>query len=670
MILRKKFKLFSVIFFLILAFFSSVSFASADVSIRATVPDLIAPSSPILIAPDDGSLLTDNTPSFRWFESTDNVALSHYALYLNDVLYYNNIPKTDTENSSYILDYDELNGSYSLTPKQGIADNSYTWRIDAVDYANLRSSSDTWDFRIDTLAPSFILKKIGDTDVNISAGDAGSVPGGSILIFTNDPTANEPTLIAIGEANSSVFLTVTIPDDPTQNFTGSIDGNGNYELKLGILPRDTDIRLDFIITDQAGHVSVLEGVYFRISLQYWPTSTPSPTPSSTSTVTPSVSLSTTLSPTRTPSISPTKKVSVEPSVSKSPTPTGIVPIIPPKEIIHEVSDELIETLPDSTASYIRNFLTSTLWKNLSLVFILLIILLFYLFSFLILISKFFSSFSTLLVKKILVLLFPSFFKAKKHLVFEYKDTLASPLVKVELLGEDGQLLDFAITNLDGNFDDFSSALPKQWKLRIKDANFYYPIGDERPKQLNFLQFYQNQLINEDYHGQAILIPTLRAAGQEKLPFFENLRIFILYLLDYPLWFLITCLLISLIFAMRYQSIYNTIALFIYIFILLYKFILLFRKKSKLTIEAKMQDGQQLSDNLILSFFGISDAQSYSMVMPFDFSKSKEIVIPFGEIELTAFAKRFALTFNNLIVDKQNITLSKNKEEISLQIKRI
>lgn len=669
----KKNNIFSFFFFLAALFFSVKSTVLAqNVSINAVVPDFVPPSAPILIEPSDGALLSDSTPSFKWYESTDNISMSHYVFYKDGSILFNNIPLVATDNSYYVLAYDALNGIYTLTPKNVLSDGAHTWKITAVDYANLSTSSDTWDFTIDTLVPSFVLKKIGDVDVSISAANVGSVPSDPIIIFGSDATANEPTLIAIGEANSSVKLTVTIPDDPLQTFTTSIDGNGNYSLKLGILPRDTDIRLDFIITDGASHVSVLEKVYIRIALQYWPTatltSTPTPSASATNSQSPSPSSTKTISPSFTTKPSTTLTITLTPTTTVA--PTGIIPIIPPREIIHEVGDELVEAMPESTASYIRTFLTSRLWQQLSLLFALLIIVIFYLTSFLILISKFASTLSWSLVKKIMVLLFPTFFKAQKNLVFEHRDTLASPLAKVILVGESDQVLDFSITNLDGNFDDFNYPADEKWRLKVDDPNFYYPIGDEKPSQLEFWQFYQNQLMGDGYYGQAILIPTLRAAGQDKLPFFERLRIFVLYLLDYPFWFLIIFWLFSLIFALRYPSIYNNLALALHSFMLLFRIYSLFKNNKKLIVDAKFSDGQQFSDNLVLSFFDQNSQTSLSMVAPFEFSKSKQIEHSFKKISLTAFSKNFALEKNNVVVGNQEIILEEKAEEISIQIVRV
>jgi hypothetical protein len=402
------------------------------------------------------------------------------------------------------------------------------------------------------------------------------------------------------------------------------------------MPRGKDIRLDFIITDPVSHVSVLEKVYFRIELQYWPTSTPTPTPS---TLTPTASISPILSTSVT--AKPSTSVTREPSISVSPQPTGIIPIIPPKEIVHEMSDELLETLPESTADQLKAFLRSAFWLNLAPLVGLLVLLSFYFFSFLLLLSKFFGDLSLILLKKMFFLLFPTFTSAKKNLVFEYQETVASPLVKVELLDQNKQVVDFAITNLQGNFADFELAKQKnkQWFLKVNDPNFYYPIGDTKPTQLAFYHFYQGQEFNqENYHGQAVLIPTLRAAGQEKLPFWERLRILVLYLLDYPWWFLILCFLFNLVFLMRYFSLPGVMVGLFYGVILVFKLILPRINQKTLVVTTQLANQQQFNGNLVFAVSPTNQHLAQSMVLPFEFSRSKPMKHNFSQVSVTAFAK--------------------------------
>lgn len=660
-------------------FFSGQLVYASTVGVTASIPDTEPPSSPILIAPTDGALLSDNTPTFSWYESTDNMGVSHYAFYLNGTLRYNNLPLNGQNTSQYLLTYDSLNGIYSLTPKVSLADGAYTWRVVAVDYANLSSSSDTWDFRLDTLAPNFVLTKIGDTSVNISASNPNSVPSSAILIFQNDSTANEPMLIAQGEAHSAVKLTVTVPGDPSQIFTQNISSDGVYELKLGILPRDVDIRLDFIITDLAGHVSVLEKVYFRIPLHYWPPHTPTPTPS------PPAPPDQVLTPTPVPTvISPpggpplTPVVGGGPTLAPTPTPTptpttggGIIPIIPPKEIIHAGVGEVIELLPESTAQKIREFLSSSLWQVIARQFNLWLWLLFYLSAFTVLASKFISELSLLLLKRVFALLWPGLFASGENLVFEYRSTQPSPLVKVELLDKNQQVLDLHLSDRLGNFASFDVAELRQFKLAIKDPNFYHPIAEQKPSDLQFWQFYQGQTFDhEQYRDEPILVPTLQAAGQDRLPLVERIRIFYLYLLAYPLWWWLFLTFLALIFALRYASWANYLVLLFY---LVMGAVLWWRRQhlsKHTTFAVKLGAEGRFSGNLVMSLFDAARHQARSAVVSCDLGQSLPLRHNLNTAILTTYAKGLGLAPTATAKSQLQLIFNESKQEIELQISKI
>lgn len=673
-------KIKSRILFFLLNFFAGYllvsSVQASEVTVSATIPDIVPPSVPILISPADGALTSDNTPTSRWYESTDNLAVSHYVFYLNGSILFNNVPLVATENSQYKLEYDSLNGIYSLTVKNSLTDKTHTWKVVAVDYAGNSASSDTWDFTIDTLVPSFILTKIGDTGVNISASNPSSVPSSPILIFQNDATANEPILLATGEANSSVKLTVTIPGDPTQSFTKTINGSGQYELQLGILPRDTNIRLDFIITDQVGHVSVLEGVYFRIALQYYPTSSPTPTASVTIGPGATISPTLTVSPGDDGKPRPTASVSATltpiPIISPPASPTGLIPIIPPREIIHEAVDETLELLPQSTADKIRDFLTSTLWKNLSVWFAWALLLLFYLLAYLLLLSKFLNDLSGLILGRVAALLLPQMTQAWQNLVFEHRTTSAGPLVKVELLNEQKERLDVAITDINGNFNDFTWPSDQKWSLQADDANFYFPVGGERPKQLQFEQFYQGQLFNrENYAGKPILIPTLRAAGQEQLLFLERLRIFVLYLLSYPWWFWLLMTLVALVFVLRYPGWLNYATLGFYGLIGLHKLWQRLQSKQTLTMRVELKGGdRKFSDNLVVALFDNESGRKKSMVLAFDFAKAKAFEHELTNARVCAFAKDLALESDEQEAEGKVVFIGQKSGDLTLKMTKI
>lgn len=557
---------------------------AASVNISASIPDHIAPSTPILISPADEALLSTATPDFQWHESIDETALAGYRIFLDSVQHYGDLPLTDTDNSNYVLTYDSLNGIYSLIPKTALSEGYHSWRIEAFDYGDNSGVSDTWNFTVDTLVPDFIITQIGDQGTNISALNPSSVPSSPVILFANDPTANEPIIVASTEANSSVSLLVSIPGDPSQSFSTSVDGSGHYQLQLGILPRDTDIRLDFTITDQVGHVSVLEGLYIRIPTYYWPASptptyTPTPAPTATATPTPQltpvptrrITPAAVLSPSPVVSPSPTLLPSVSPLPTALPTKSIQIPIIPPKEVVHEFTQEVSERFPEKIAKALDAMTRSAWWLALAPWLAVLLSVLPILFAFLLVLSKFFSLLSPQLFKKLFQLFWLQIFQqnAGRHLVFEESQSIAAPLVRVELRdAQSKELLEYQITDANGNFQDFAWPSGKTLQLQVVDKNFYFPVGIKKPVQLQLWEYYQNEAFQVNEHWPpAFLIPTLVAQGQQRLPFFERWRIFSFRLLAYPLVFCLPMWFLSLMIALRYPSWPNSLAVLFYLLIL-------------------------------------------------------------------------------------------------------
>lgn len=245
--------------------------------VTLTIVDNIDPTTPILISPTDNSYVTTGTPTFVWEESTDDRGISKYQWYLNGSLVYDNLPTGDAETDDYIYTHDTIDGEYDLQLKDALSDGTYTWKVRVYDINGNFSDSATWTFIVDTLAPTFVITDIGAVATSISAQDPSTIPTSPIELEDN-----EPLIVATGEANSTVDVTVTIPGDPTQNYSTTIDSEGNWELQLGVFERGDIITMDFIITDQAGLVSVINGVEFYIKeiiIVIPPTATPSATPS-------------------------------------------------------------------------------------------------------------------------------------------------------------------------------------------------------------------------------------------------------------------------------------------------------------------------------------------------------------------------------------------------------
>ena len=142
-------------FISLLIFLSTVTTTGTVPATIPTTSDETAPTIPILIAPPDGTLTDNSSPTFTWRRSTDpNGNTVFYTLYLNDVATYSNIGSLgNTITSSYTtrLGRDTIH----LTPTSALPDSSYMWYITASDLSGNTSRSATWHFTLDTSIPAY-----------------------------------------------------------------------------------------------------------------------------------------------------------------------------------------------------------------------------------------------------------------------------------------------------------------------------------------------------------------------------------------------------------------------------------------------------------------------------------------------------------------------------------
>jgi len=142
---------------------------SATISATATVPstaattgDTTAPSNPILVRPEDGTITGDNRSEFVWRSSTDpNGNTVTYTLYLNGVATYlgiSNLGNSASTGYTARIDGQEI----KLHPTVSLLDGVYDWYVTASDPSGNTSRSASWHLTVDTVAPPLTLTDLDD----------------------------------------------------------------------------------------------------------------------------------------------------------------------------------------------------------------------------------------------------------------------------------------------------------------------------------------------------------------------------------------------------------------------------------------------------------------------------------------------------------------------------
>ena len=222
-----------------------------QVKVSATMPDIIAPSAPMLVAPTNHARLNNAQITFVWQGSTDNVAVSSYQLYLNGQLYRDNLPLVSTGTTSYTLTVDSINNTFYLKLNPPLSDGQYTFNVVALDQAGNNQSSAIWDFTLDTQAPIFIIQQIDGLDVSIAASDPSSVPKEPIKLKHADPWFS-----GVAEAGSQVILEVKDESGSTSIYHFSVPADGRWQFNpSAIFEHDQIYRLSFKVVDEAQNQS-------------------------------------------------------------------------------------------------------------------------------------------------------------------------------------------------------------------------------------------------------------------------------------------------------------------------------------------------------------------------------------------------------------------------------
>lgn len=458
-------------------------------TVSGQVVDNLPPTIPVLIAPANSSYVTVSRPTFQWLASTDDRAISHYKLFLNGQVVFDNISPSATNNDSLPYTITKVGDQYSLTPRNNLTDSQYTWKIQAVDTnANSRDSA-TWSFVLDTTSPPFVITDIGEVSTSISVQDPSTVPDEPIHIETNEPVLKGTT-----EANSSIQITVAVTDGTTQQYSTTADSQGQWQFTLPILPRDTVITLSFQITDPAGHIVILSDIQFIIDQQYlFPTSTPIPTTPGT---TPDPTI------TNPPSTIPPTTDQGTPEIPL--TPSLAIPTFTPKEIAQQIVNIVIpeairDLIPESVKQTTRRvapvgsaLLASALPLTTTLAFA----------------SQFGWNISLEILVRILQALGLLPRPKPQGIVFDSRSGKPVPfaILNIQKIG-DVSLIETLVTTVDGIYGGVSLS-PGKYRIEVRHQDFIFPSRKPRPAYLTQYEYYLGEVFESSRESaeQLYMIP--------------------------------------------------------------------------------------------------------------------------------------------------------------------
>jgi len=226
-----------------------------NVTNAATIPDSTI-TAPVLRTPVTDSITNNRYEQFSWTRSTSDTGVSHYTLYLDDLIvssYITHAPEQDTNQSTATADNDNL----YLTLKSPLSEGQHLWYVLAYGVGGSSVRSETKYFTIDTTIPIIILQAVDKNTLYWATNDPFTIPPYKERHLT--VTTKNPLLSGKIEANANFKLSLACPQNTTNCQNQSIiinnpDGHWKHRFK-DLIPNLTYTAY-LSATDAAGNSNI------------------------------------------------------------------------------------------------------------------------------------------------------------------------------------------------------------------------------------------------------------------------------------------------------------------------------------------------------------------------------------------------------------------------------
>ena len=213
--------------------------ATKTTQVNVSVGDLVPPTAPILIAPENGAYINTNQPDFIFLASTDdNSGIAKYQLFLNGQLYLDNIISSLS--------------TITVTAPSELNQGKHAWYVKAFDNTGNFSFSSTWDFTIDTEPPFIIITEIEETpNLNLSSIDLMTIPPGTTIITHS----HRPSFFGRGEPGATIQI--NLQDKKSYQFITKVGKDGSFVIIPDQNIANDTYEVTIISFDKAGNTTLL-----------------------------------------------------------------------------------------------------------------------------------------------------------------------------------------------------------------------------------------------------------------------------------------------------------------------------------------------------------------------------------------------------------------------------
>ncbi len=503
------------LFFYFLLFFSIIALNAqsciaqeidqdSSILMSAEILDFIPPTKPILLTPEKNSLLR-NKPIFSWKASSDVNGIKQYIFLLNNLVVFNNLIPDGENNTQYGLTFNSETQTYALNYKNNLDDGEYSFKITAIDFFNNQNTSEIWLFSFDTTPPDFIIDQIDNQILNISAKD--TITTHPTLIFKD----NNLIIKASSEQGSIVDLMINNQSGTIiSNINGTTLSQKDYQVSLGILPREQILTLNFTITDNVGNISTLNGVNIMIEK-------------------PKI----VIPPSAVESIQ-TKKPEKKTITSKIDENPIVIPFTPIDEVLFDFGKKINNIIPKQVKQFAQKVITDTMAttievaKDMAPIAVPVAMATTTSFSLLSLIAQL-AQFSDNLWIHFLQALGLIKVSKKKGFVFDCQTFKPIPFAFLTIISQNktNPFKETIITDIDGFYHGFKLPMGK-YKINVIKPGYTFPIEKNQQKNLSLGEYYfgDDFSISSEEEIQSLIIPLNPKQKSEQQNWNEKFKVWI------------------------------------------------------------------------------------------------------------------------------------------------
>ncbi len=306
----------------------AVSTVTETSDVTATVPSSSL-YGPNLISPPNNSSTNNPKTTFIWKGSSSGY-LSHYDLFIDDAIFAGNIPNNLTSQDFYFYTASASSSIFYISLKQNQTEGYHTWKVSVYDEFGQNTTTNSWTYYIDSVAPFISLTKVNTTSYSWNTSVSGSIPEESQRYLT--VSGSSPKLSGKVETNANFQFSLICPSGAPSTCTNqswvSNSTDGNWEQQLVSLAPDINYSVILSATDASNNTTIFPTFYLKYkSSSVTATSTPTTTP--TETTTPSPTLPSLATPTQLPLPSTSITITPPPNLAAQITPTPFLAKTPP-----------------------------------------------------------------------------------------------------------------------------------------------------------------------------------------------------------------------------------------------------------------------------------------------------------------------------------------------------